>query len=123
MAKTTKQHAHELITVFLNEYAKRFGGTRPRGLNRHALSYGFESFYKDYGPQAREIISYYVNNYESPDPTAFCYKYGDVAEAMEEERRDAEERNEQWRKTVEIIQNRRKIVTDSSKGDRVSDSE
>lgn len=122
-AKTSRQIAYALIEAFLREYRKKFAAA-PSGMNRHALSYGFESLYKDYGEMAEEIIKYYVKNYHDPDPFSFIYKYGDVAEAMEQERRDVEDRERLYRNTVKrVIERRNKIGTHEGTEGTISSTE
>lgn len=106
MAKPTPQQCHALTTHFIGQYTES-KGYKP-SVNRNKARWGFESLLMDYTPaQARELIDYYIEHWESPNLDWFMFNYEkvdeakqdhDKAEAVAEKRRKATaQRLEEWR--------------------------
>lgn len=106
MAKPTAQQTHALFTYFVNA-CEEATGKRPVA-NRNKSKWGLESLLMDYtGVEARELIDYYVEHYESPNIEWFLFNYEkvDIAKKEYEEnkarsearRKVTQKRLEEWR--------------------------
>lgn len=106
MAKPTAQQCHALTTYFINQYGEKLG--KSASVNRNKARWGFESVLMDYTPsQARELIDYYLEHYETPSVEWFLFNYEKVDVAKQEhdeneliaaKRREAtRQRLEEWR--------------------------
>lgn len=110
---TDRQKAYALIGLYKKKYKQVFGADPP-GLNRHALSHGFESLVVDYPHHANQIVEYYVENYSNPLPVWLTYNYEKVLESIQESERDEDDRRRIREKTKERMRN----VINSRKSDQ-----
>lgn len=106
MAKPTPQQCHALTTYFATAHTEVVG--HKPSINRNKARWGFESVLMDYTPtEARQLIDYYLEHYQTPTIDWFMFNYEKVDEAMQEyeenkviaaKRRAAtEKRLEEWR--------------------------
>lgn len=83
MAKPTAQQCHALTTYYMTAYAEKVG--RPASVNRNKSRWGFESILMDYTPtQARELIDYYLDHWETPTVEWFLFNYEKVDAAKQD---------------------------------------
>lgn len=101
MATPTAQACHALTTYFISKY-EEVVGTRPV-VNRNKSKAGAYGLLMDYTPsQARELVDYYIEHWDSPSIQWFWYNYDAVDTAKQEH----ETNEESARKRREVTQAR-----------------
>jgi hypothetical protein len=103
----TDQQAHAMTSYFIAAYTETLG--KAPQVNRNTAKSGWKGMLIDYTvSEAREIVDYYINKWESPQLVWFLYNYdkvvaekeaADTRRAQEIQRRKVtQERAEEWRR-------------------------
>lgn len=89
MATPTAQACHALTTYYIGKY-ESVVGTRPV-VNRNKAKAGAYGLLMDYTPtDARELVDYYIEHWDSPSIQWFFYNYELVEQAMQEKQKSDE---------------------------------
>jgi hypothetical protein len=100
------QDAHALISYLIKRYREVLGQTLV--VSRNKVRWQFDALLMDFSPsEARTLIDYYIEHWDSPNVDWFMYNYDkveiariehDEAEKLQQQRRvETQERLEKWR--------------------------
>lgn len=95
MAAVTSKQIHTLITLFLNNYEKRYS-KKPMNFNRNRDKWGFQSMIEDLGfDRATEIINYYFETNRYGHPSSYLLlNYDKINQRMTDREQDEQTRKE-----------------------------